>query len=1375
MVQNHDFFSEDHESLLDLLLAEEGLDDEPILRIAPRSDSGPAPLTYAQSRIWFLEQVEPGGSAFLIPTAVRLKVPINAALLEAAFQTLWRRHTILDAVFYEEGGQVWQRPGNFAPPSLRVVDLTHLAGAERETAVTQLIADDAARPFNLDGDPLIRAALLQLQNDDNILLLTIHHIVADGWSVNILLRELVQIYLQKLAQQPVELPQLPVQYTDYAHWQQEFLTGEEAARQLAYWKEQLAAPLPVTELPADYARPTVQTFNGGQERLTLPPGLTDAIRRLTRQAGVTLYMTLLTAFKTVLHRQTGQDEIVIGSPVAGRQYPELEPLVGLFLNSLVLRSDLGGNPTFLEALARVRTTCVDAFANQDVPFEQLLIELNPARDASRTPFFQIFFNMLQFDRQPTAPGVDVELIASPDLDAKFDMTLYVEEVGSGIELTLVYNRDLFREARMVDLLRQYQLLLQQAVVNPDLPLSYFSLLTEGARAALPDMAAPLSDRWEGPISARLDYWAQSQPGETAVSDDNSRWTYQQVAAGSSRLAHFLRAGGVESGDVVAVYGRRCAALVTAVMGIFKAGAATLILDPTYPDLRIVQYLETAEPAAWLYFDASPPPEMVQKTAMEMVNGRQLTLPEQPEAWQTRLDGHPDTTPDITIHPDDMASLTFTSGSTGQPKAVMGRHRSLTHFYPWMVERFQLTAADRFSMLSGLAHDPLQRDMFTALWVGAEICVPDPERMWEPGYMGQWLRDAGITVAHLIPSMIYALVGVQNKVVAPLVRYAFFVGEALTRNMVKELRRLIPGGVVVNLYGASETQRAVSYHAVNETGAGLYRCKQEIPLGAGMPGAQLLVLTPQQTEAGIGELGELYMRSPHLALGYWRDAHKTARQFMTNPLTNVPEDRLYRTGDYGRFLPNGEVEFAGRQDSQVNVRGFRVELGEIEAAILSLPDVASVVVTAVSDSHHNQQIAAYVVPRNGTAVLTSQTIREHVKQRLPLPMVPASVTFMNAIPLTPNGKIDRQALPRPNFQTEDVSSVVAPRDHIEEILLAIWRDLLPEPSISVHDDFFTLGGHSILAIQMFSRIRDELDIDLNIGLLFQASTIAELAKLIRTHKAANEPSSAPHSDSADLDSSDNVILIRRGAPGQPNFFCVHGAGGHVLFMQAWQPYFDQWSIWGLESPSVDGLTWPKRSIEEDAAEYVANLQKIQPHGPYLLGGYSGGGALAYEMAQQLKAHGEQVDLLVLIDTHHPSIRPRSYDWKTRIRRFARQPWHIIVWAWRRKIAKPVALWYLIRRYVDRGARVPLAFREPLISYYFVSAKRRYKPKPYGERVLLVRSLEVDHAYSHAGLRLGWDKVIESLDVVESPSNHFTVVQEPFIQQLSEVVLDAWERR
>lgn len=1356
-------------ALLDLLLAEEGLAAAEPARIPRRSDQGAVPLTPSQARIWFLEQLEPGGNTYLLPTAVRLRAPIQARLLEQALHTLWRRHDSLRLTFRDEHGQIRQLPGHFEPPLVILSDLSNLPDPQRETALQHALDAELTKPFDLQRDRLLRARLIRLQPDDHVFVLTLHHIIADGWTINLLLRELVQIYAAALAGERPPLAEPALEFMDYAAWQQTWLEQDAAQRQRAYWQEQLRAPLTVTELPADFARPGVQRFAGRQTLLKLPASLQRDLHSLSRRAGTTLFMTLLAAFKLLLQRQTGCGEIVIGSPVSGRNRPELEGTAGLFVNSLVLRTDLSGDPSFLELLERVRAVCTAAFANQEVPFEQVIQDLQPVRDARRTPFFQIFFNMLSFDEPLPDLGVGAEFVQLSDPDAKFDLTLYLQELDGGIQLSLVYNRLLFSEARMAELLRQYEGLLRQATRAPKQRLSLFSLLTEEARAVLPDPAQPLSTAWEGFVFERLDTWAKERPSHPAVSDPDTRWSYADLARGSSRLANFLIARGVQPGDVVAIYAHRCAGLVCALMGVLKAGAVVCILDPRYPPARLQQYVETASPKGWLTVPDVDLPQTLHDALQAAAPDCRLRLPNDPDAVQALLATYSSQAPRVALRPDDIASLNFTSGSTGRPKGVAGRHRSLTHFYPWMAQTFHLSAGDRFSMLSGLGHDPLQRDIFTALWLGAEICVPDAEQMWQPGYLAAWMRDAGVTVTHLVPAMVPLLTAVSTDTTLQALRRALFVGEPLTRATSDRLQQLAPNATIVNLYGTSETQRAVSYHVVAPRAAAATgeapEPKREIALGRGMPGAQLLVLTPQQTLAGLGELGELYVRSPHLAAGYWGDAEATAARFVQNPWGSDPLDRLYRTGDYGRFLPGGDVEFAGRMDDQANIRGFRVEMREIEHALLEIPTVGAAAVTTTRQQSADR-LVAYVTPAAGQADLDVRQVQDHLRAHLPAPMVPTTVVVLDVLPLTPNGKIDWDALPPPAAATPRARHA-APRDPIEQLLADIWQDLLHHSDVGVYDDFFALGGHSILAIQMFGRLRDALGVELNPGLLFRHATIAELADRVR---AQQEETAAR---AQQLAADNGVALVKPGRTDQPRFFCVHGAGGNVLFMQAWKPYFEQWAVYGLASPSVDGLSWPPPRVELMAAAYIQRLKSVQPQGPYVLGGYSGGGVLAYEMAQQLRTAGESVPLLVLIDTYHPSVGPRPYTWPTRLRRIVQQPTAVLSSVWQRYVAGPLLMWWLDNRYVKRGIRVPLEYREPVIVTHFVRAKQNYRPQPYAGDVLLVRSVDVGPMYDHIDERLGWGDLIDRLDVADVPGDHFTSVQEPHVRHLAQAILHKWQ--
>lgn len=1350
MSSKESYLTDDYESLLDLLLEEEGLSVESTSQIQPREEIGPVPLTTAQSRIWFLEELEPGTSSFLIPTAIRFRIPIDLKKLTDAYHAIWQRHAILNTTIFEEDGQHYQQPGDFAPPPLYTIDLTHLEPTEREETILNEVTKESITPFDLENEPLIRATILLVQPEENIFLLTMHHVISDGWSVNLLLREILQVYMQKLHNQGGDLPSLEIDYADYAVWQKEWLTTPEVLGQLDYWKEQLQEPLPITELPTDYARPVKQTHTGAQQSLTLSSDLHQSLRQLNQKAGTTLYMTLMAAFKVLLSRHIGHDDIIIGSPIAGRQRPELEPLVGIFLNTLVLRTNLEDAPTFSDVLTRVRTTCVDAFANQDVPFEQLLMELLPSRDTSRTPFFQIFFNMLQFDDVASDFDFAAEFIDPPELSTKFDMTLYLAEQANGIRLTLVYNRDLFSEAKMIDFLEQYQLLLEQVVDNPNLPLHAYSLLTAAAQSSLPDPTQLLSNKWEGPIFERLDKWANKQPKKTAVSDPKSRWSYQALSDNSNRLAHALHDQGVAPGQVVAIYAHRSAALVCAIMGVMKAGGITLILDPKYPAARLQQYTTSAQPTAWISFSQATPPPADLAASLKTFAGKQpFTLPASPKEVAMSLAAYPNTPLDIVIQPDDIASLTFTSGSTGEPKGVAGRHRSLTHFYPWMAEKFELTSTDRFSMLSGLAHDPLQRDIFTALWVGAEICVPDPNVMWQPGYLGEWLQEARISVAHLIPSMIQALTTSKTK--TAVLRYALFVGEPLTRHLSEHFRKFMPSVTIINLFGASETQRAVSYYLVEPDTNSTPKLKQEIPLGTGMPDVQLLVLTEQTTVAGIGELGELYMRSPHLAAGYWQDPQKTTEKFIVSPLSHQPEDIFYRTGDYGRFLADGQVEFVGRLDSQVNIRGFRVELGEIEAALVAESDVKGAVVTLANDAALGDYIVAYIVKETLAAPI-QKSLQDRLKEKLPAPMIPAAIMPIDKIPLTPNGKIDSRALPTPDRNQDITYQYTPPRNEVEQMLVTIWQDVLNKKPISIHDNFFALGGHSLIAIRLFSEIEAHVNKKMPLSILFEAPTIAELAIRIMDDEWV----------------SDSSVLVPIQTKGyKPPFFYVAPYSISVLQMSDIASCFEERPFFGIQPLGLSEGEEIHTSIEDMAAYNIEAIRNVQPHGPYFLGGHCTGAWVAYEMASQLEQMGESVAYLAIVDspapTYHEPSRNSIRHQINRLLYYVKDHRLIFALGWKLKLHAEKKL--LSRLGSDHQKRIQ-AVRDT----HHDAFGNYTPPHPYSGPMTIVRSSENMLRYNSDDWYKLWQTMpSQETDIVDIHSTHAMLVFNPQAHELAQNML------
>jgi amino acid adenylation domain-containing protein len=1114
MMDGKDLVNEEKEELLALLLEEEGLTILQELAITPRERVADVPLSFAQQRLWVLDQLELGNASYAITLAARLTGLLHVAAMEHSLNEIVRRHEALRTIFISREGQSVQivvPPGRVVLP---IVDLRGVSESERESEAQRLITQDAQQLFDLSHGPLIRACALRLEAEEHLLLLMVHHIVADGWSMGVLMRELGILYQAFVVGKPSSLPELPIQYIDYALWQREQPQLAVFEEQLTYWKQQLQDSPSTLGLSTDRPRPSVQTFRGVHIPLTLSRELSERLKALSRQQEATLFMTLLAAFKVLLARHSGQEDIVVGTPVAGRTRSELEPLIGFFLNTLVLRTDLSGQLSFLDVLQRVRQVTVDAYAHQDVPFEYLLQTLQVERSLSHTPLFQVFFNMLNLPNYAIGlPGLSVEVVLPAEVPSRFDLTLYVKERQERLMLELVYNADLFEHGRMAELLEQLHVLLQQIVEHPQEHILHFSLVTAAARAVLPDPTEVLNVDWYGAIHTHFSLQAQRVPDRVAVVDAHSTWSYQELDRRSNQLAQYLRSRDIQLRDRVVIYGTRNAALICAVLGILKAGAVFVILDPAYPAARLLSYVEMVRPRGCIEIEeAGPLPELLEGYMETLPGCARLTLSSRlGDAAHTLLQGASIENPQVPIGPDDMACISFTSGSTGRPKGVLGRHGPLTHFLPWQVQTFDLREDDHFSMLSGLSHDPLQRDIFTPLWLGATIYSPTPDEIGTPGRLARWMHQQQISVTHLTPAMIHLLTQSVSGTPAlnnlPSLRHALILGDAVTRSDVVQLRKIALTVTCVSSYGSTETQRAVGYFLVpdqaNEPKSG---AKERLPVGRGMKDVQLLVLRDDLQLTGIGEVGEIYVRSPHLAKGYLEDEPLTRERFLLNPFTRVEGDRLYKTGDLGCYLLDGTVEFLGRRDHQVKLRGFRIELGEIEAVLRRSSAVRDCLVMLREDIPGEKRLVAYIVAsRNQNDA--APDLRRMLKEQLPEYMVPTAYIFLEQLPLTPNGKIDRRALPPPDVNRQE--AFVTARTPIEEVLVALWAQILHLNEVGIHDNFFELGGHSLLALDLINRLREAFQVDLSLRSLFETPTVADQAEVLTRLKGRDITNAQTH--------------------------------------------------------------------------------------------------------------------------------------------------------------------------------------------------------------------------------------------------------------------------
>ncbi len=1047
--------------------------------IVPVPRDGALPLSTTQLRLWLLEQMEGTNVTYRLSRTLRLVGKLDQAALRTSLTELVRRHEGLRTTFTFQDGQPKQVIHDPEPVRLPVEELSNLPDAEQQAAVLKWVQTNNQVPFDLTTGPLLRLALLRLAANEHLLLITMHHIISDARSMQILFEELSLLYDAAIQGNPAALPELPIQYADFAHWQQQTLQGEHAAQQLAYWKKHLAGDLPVLELPRDKARPARQTFSGGSLSLTLDEPLCQALAKLSRESGVTLFMTLLAAFKTLLYRYTQEKDIIIGTPHAYRHRAELEGLIGFFINTLVLRTDLSANPTFCELLDRVRQVALAAYAHQDVPFEKLVETLQPSRDLSRTPIFQVWFNMTHTDDQPRQlAGLSVEnlsLVAEP---AKFDVSLYVFHKPNGIlDLNLVYNVDLFSKPRMTHLLGQYQYLLEQIAASARQTIDAYSLITPDAQ--LPDPGAPLPEPAYALTTDLIARWARQQPQQPAIEWGEQTVSYHELYVRAETIAQRLLSQGIQPGDVVAISSTRSIELVASLIGVLLSGGVFLTLEPSLPPQRRMIMLTAAQARYLLDLTGDGTAWLTHEIACQIITT-------DPAAGASRT-SEPDH-PLPTLSPQDAAYIFFTSGTTGTPKGVTGSHKGISHFVHWQRKTFAIGSSDRIAQLTSLAFDALLRDVFLPLTSGAVLCIPtEPEESDLPA----WLEQKQITVLHLVPSRAKTWLAADTMPL-PAMRWLFFSGEPLTEQLINRWRKTFGAdGKIVNLYGATETTMIKCYYPVPTTPHPGVQ-----PVGRPLPDTQALIFRDQQ-RCGIGEPGEVVIRTPFRTRGYLNAPNKC---FVQNPCTHDAQDLLYYTGDQGRYRPDGTLEILDRLDHQIKIRGVRLEPQEIEAILNSYPAARESVVIAY-EREGDKQLAAYIVADTS---IEKHAMRSFLTPRLPHYMIPNLFIQIEDLPLTSSGKINRRALPAPADTQITETAPVMPQTKAQQQIAAIWQEVLKREQVGIHDNFFDLGGHSLLMAQIYNKLREIWPEKLSMVTLFQYPTIQPLAEYLSQQQDAPAP-------------------------------------------------------------------------------------------------------------------------------------------------------------------------------------------------------------------------------------------------------------------------------
>ncbi|HEX2092675.1 MAG TPA: amino acid adenylation domain-containing protein, partial [Longimicrobiaceae bacterium] len=1064
-------------------------------RIVPVPRDRPLPLSFAQQRLWLMYRLDRDAAGYNMPFPLRLRGALDEGALERALSELVRRHEALRTVFAAgpEGPVQVVRPA--APVPLPRVELRGVPEAAREREARRLAREDAARSFDLERGPTLRAALLRLAGDDSALLLSMHHIVSDGWSMGVLFRELSALYDAFARGEPSPLPELEVQYADFAAWQRAGLTGEVRAELVAYWRARLAGASPALDLPTDRPRPAVVSGRGGVHAFRLPAELAGALRALGRREGATLFMVMRAAFDALLSRYSGQEDVVAGTPIANRNRAETEGLIGVFVNMLALRTDLSGDPAFTDLLGRVRRATLGAYAHQDLPFDLLVEEIAPDRTLSHTPLFQVIFALQNTPGEEVAPalaGVRIrpllQEVGSAHFlgirTALFDLEMEVVEDGEGAVGSLRYRADLFDPATAERMVGHYLTLLRGVAAAPRVRLSRLPLLPEAERETLLACGTGpgLPGGGELPVHRRIAAWALDAPEGPAVAFEGERLTRSGLEERAGRLASLLRARGVRPGGVVGVCLERGVDTVVAPLAVWKAGGVYLPLDPAHPAERLAFLL--GDSGAGVVLTGSGLAESLPDRGVELV------LLDREAEW---IAAASPAESDAGVAPGDLAYLIYTSGSTGTPKAVMVEHAQLSHTLAAAVEALGLAPDDVAAALASVAFDISLLELLAPLVAGASVVVVPRERVLETERLPEAVRDA--TVLHAVPALMRRVVErARSGAPLPHLRQLLVGGDAVPPDLLEEMREAFPAARSCVLYGPTEATIICAAYPVPASGP-----LRGNPIGAPLPGVRLRVCDAAGEPVPVGVRGEIWISGGGVARGYLGRAELTADRFVT-----VEGERAYRTGDLGRWRPDGTLEFVGRVDEQVKIRGFRVEPGEVEAALLGIPGVREAVVVAREELPGERRLVAYLVMGGGAEPGTRE-LRGSLREHLPEYMVPSAFVVLDVLPVTANGKVDRAALPAPEPGRD--GTYVAPRTPLEERLAAIWAEVLGVGRVGVEDDFFALGGHSLLATRVVPRVRDTLVVDLPLRALFEAPTVARLAEWAERAGAAVEGGAA----------------------------------------------------------------------------------------------------------------------------------------------------------------------------------------------------------------------------------------------------------------------------
>lgn len=1316
------------------------------------------PLSSGQERLWFLDRLQPNSPLYNIPTALRLTGELNEGALRDALNEIVRRHEALRTTFGSVDGAPVQKVNPPAEVPFAAVDLSQAANGSRDAEMRRHIREISAQPFDLSRDVMIRAKLIRLAPEEHVLVVVAHHIAADEWSLRVLFKELSLLYEARVTGREMTLPELPIQYSDYAEWQREFLQSPVYNERLDYWRKQLAGCTPSLELPSDNSRSNSDAHRGRMASHFVQPQTLDAIKGLSRRENATLFMTLLAAFNVLLHRYTRQDDILVGSPIAGRTRTETEELIGFFVNTIVLRTQLRDDLPFTELLKQVRETTLGAYAHQDAPFEKLVEALHPERSASGSPLVQVMFAFESgYVNEQLLPGLRVEPIDAETGTAKFDLTFVTLEEHGGLRLVAEYDSDLLSAAMIQRFLGHFERLLASIAAQPERAIGKHEFIGAAEKQRLlvewnnTKRAFPRNKS----IPELVEESVAAHPKASAISYHGVTMTYADLNARANQVASRLRREGVTRGGFVGLLMEPSCEAVVAMLGIMKAGAAYVPLDPAYPQERL----------AFMLRDNGAKVTVAHEKLSRLIGLGQTEFLFLDSTFGNLRDESADnhsTYPEAT----DVAYVIYTSGSTGLPKGLCVAHRSVARLVR-NTDYVDIQPTDVIAQGSSQSFDASIFEIWGALMNGARVAGIKKDDLINPKSLHEILRKERVSIIFVTTALFNQLASEAPRIFEPL-RYVFFGGEACNPNAVASVLKNGPPQNLVHVYGPTETTVFATHYPVREVRDGV----KTIPIGHPIANTTGYVVDTSGNLAPIGVPGELWLGGDCVAVGYLNRPELTREKFIPDPFNGQEGARLYRTGDLVRRREDGAIEFLGRIDNQVKIRGFRIELGEIEAAVLKHATVRRAAVLAREDKAGDKKLVAYVEPNPGKQA-DAADLKSYLKQSLPDFMIPSAIIVLENLPLSPNGKIDRKSLPAPEWKaSERVFQAAA--DEIEQRIAKIWEHTLGIQPIGVTDNFFDLGGHSLLAVKVFAQFEKVFERKLPLATLFKAPTIRQLAEIIRGD-------SKPQAWST-------IVDIQPKGSKKPIFW-VHslggdGGGGFFYYRRLATLLGEDQPSFGIRSPQE-----PFDRIESMAAYYIRALKEMQPRGPYQLGGFCFGGIVAYEMARQLEMAGEKVSLLAVLESAPPNLDklqarlPRSARFSIEnvyenLRDFVSHSPSEQVAMVKRKARK---MRDKLSHRNGNGAQQPPPALKDLIDMskypkdYVKYAETHWKalesyvPGPYGGTIHLFRARKQPLRITDPSL--GWNIVAPGRVHVEViPGTHETMVTEPHVQVLAEKVIE-----